>query len=400
MRSSFLMHFPWLWLSLWFCLSISSQPIYGQPIQGPRIDYNQPVDVDVQTFWRQTFSGAGFIGPIRFLFQTSDWSSADRLRLGLTTTAGRDQLLYNTGGNSLFSNTGPRRSGEVTANGIGTFDFQVSLFCAEVPFLQGQCNGRLRFTLVDCGCPEGYEVVTPCSDNAFGTAASAVCEQPPPVQVLSNATVLGRWVNVASGSQVSFTVTTGTETTEGQSLTTEQSQTAEVSVTAGISYQPPDVSGGIGFSSSITVTGSASATVASLVSSSITQSRTTSVSSDCIGESSTGFWFLYQWLLELPAQDGGIGFTTFTNHFACTETSLEPPLCPVGFCQGQNCQMCFEPYEDLPQQLRGTSTTNIAETGGPTMANPTMPPSSASRATCLVMGLHVVLHGIGAVLWW
>jgi hypothetical protein len=171
----------------------------------------------------------------------------------------------------------------------------------------------------------------------------------PAPEGISTAQVKGTWKTTEfSGQEITFQVTYGSETTNSKAVTTEQARSVTASITLGISYVPPPT-GGVSASAEVTVGGEWSESIAKQVESSLTKTVDTTYEVGCpdLSLSPTGQWFLWQWAMDQEDDGSGVGFRSATRHFICTGSGIQPPLCPLNYCNDVLCQTCIVPFEDL-----------------------------------------------------
>jgi len=296
---------------------------------------------------------SGFNGPVKFVWTTSGFgdSGLNNDKYKIKVKRG-DANLYDTG--ELSGN----KNSAIPSDSLGddtmrNLDYEVEFDCTNTGL--NICRGTFSWSLVDCGCPPFEEVSTPCTNGGVGSATAAICA---PIEApVSTAEIFGEWEFTGkSGNTVSFQTRVGTSTTEGRSVTEEQATSITKSISLSVSYKQPV---GVNAEATVGLSGTTSEKVASQVSSSLTKSSTDVSTFGCpdTSASSTGLWFLNQWVMTQAADgQGGVGFSSKTTNFVCNESIEQVPRCPVGYCADSTCQTCLTPWEELSAPTAGTPT--------------------------------------------
>jgi hypothetical protein len=181
---------------------------------------------------------------------------------------------------------------------------------------------------------------------------------------MSLLTPTGYWRSEGSAPAIGKELEESVETTDSENLSEEQS--ASISATIGATY---------GFGSVEVTAGYASLT-ASSVSSTLTKRETVTFSVDCGSEPSpTGTWFIWQWTMDQSKDSTGPGFRMSSNHYKCTHNFQDEPLCPLGFCEDNLCQTCFDwggpltiPVSEPPTHVPSPAPVANPPTHAPTPA--------------------------------
>jgi hypothetical protein len=148
--------------------------------------------------------------------------------------------------------------------------------------------------------------------------------------------IKGYWRNLASANSVSMSITESMETTEGESLSEEQSHSVTNSMSVGYSF--------LGAETEYDISGTNAQSTTNMVSSTISLTQEVTLNVACPTLSSeTGFWFLYQWVMDQAADPIGSGFKLASSHFLCVPSIEKAPKCPLGMCTDSKCQTCTGP---------------------------------------------------------
>ena len=155
-----------------------------------------------------------------------------------------------------------------------------------------------------------------------------------PSDGLSRQAIQGSWRLMGSGPKITYQLEHWIQTSNSKSLTRTQMKSLTTTVEAGIEFE------GVG-SLKTTISETNSREVAKQVSSTITLTQREIINASC-GERAADVnnWFVWQWVMEQDKDDWGEGVSMKTNHFRCTDSSRQPPRCPMGFCQDSFCQVC------------------------------------------------------------
>lgn len=168
-------------------------------------------------------------------------------------------------------------------------------------------------------------------------------EQPGPIT--------GMWREVRSGQsavmQVTYTV--GLTDTSGSSLSTSLAATISTSITGTIGFDA------MGTSASATVEMSVTAGVEQAYSTSRAATTSTALQWTCPDSFAEGKWWMWQWVVEVPAWDGNsqTSAQVHSREVMCTKcpgTSTfcrgpVRPRCPLDFCADLDCQSCHPGWE-------------------------------------------------------
>ena len=170
---------------------------------------------------------------------------------------------------------------------------------------------------------------------------------------VSNAPITGYWLNVASAPDPALSLTRSATTSDGTTVSSSQSSAFTTSIEAGFSFSAY----GVGVSASVAIESTQAQSVARDVSRTLERSTTKTFTTNCGSvASSTGQWFMFQWVMSQPGDTAGPGFTATTDFYACTPSLAAEPRCPPGYCANLNCQICLAPYKSLSKKKATTTT--------------------------------------------
>jgi len=153
---------------------------------------------------------------------------------------------------------------------------------------------------------------------------------------VSRSEITGTWASVTSGPQGQFshTIIESTETSQSKELTKEETYGFTQSIETGFKIKVIDFS--------VTVSASQSFRTAQTMKHSLRVYRGTETTLACPNSgSSTGYYYMWQFVMSQPSDASGIGFNSKTKHIRCTTSYYEVPRCALGSCEDAFCQRCI-----------------------------------------------------------